>query len=215
MDKRFVKEKLEKYFDNEDAIALAWNCFVKKNIHLLGKDYQFLIHSNTIDVVKKIKLQTELITAIFNGSYDVNDRYFITFKDKIQSINSVFGVINAEKLYEYVMGSAKRAAWESASKTAVTLWNTPHEEVKVEITKQYLKFYRRDDILSCYTYPPIHELKKDDKFKQDMKFILEEGGDWDETMFNNWVMGDCDLPPFPISYIFASDYNKYKFYEFE
>lgn len=213
MDLAIIKKELEKVYGNEDGVAIAWNHFLAKHSHLVKKPYT--IELNTKDTIEKKSLYSAVVSSIFDGSYDVNERYLIVTADGIETINSVYAVIDAEKLYKQIKCSSNRVAWESASNKAITLWNTPYEEVKVEITKQYLKFYRRDDILSCYTYPPIHELKKDDKFKQDMKFILEESGDWDETMFKNWIMGDCDLPPFPISCIFASDYNKYKFFEFE
>lgn len=213
MDLEIIKKELEKVYGNEDGVALAWNNFMTTHSHLVKKPYT--IELNIKDTIENKSLYSAVVSSIFDGLYDVNERYLIVTADGVETINSIYAVIDAEKLYKHIKCSSNRVAWESASNKALTLWNTPHEEVKVEITKQYIKFYRRDDILSCYTYPPLHELKKDDKFKQDMKFILEEGGDWDETMFNNWIMGDCDLPPFPISYIFASDYNKYKFYEFE
>ena len=213
MDVEIIKKELEKVYGNEDGVAIAWNNFIAKHSHLVKKPYT--IELNIKDTIENKSLYSAVVSSIFDGLYDVNEKYLIVTADGVETINSIYAVIDAEKLYKHIKCSSNRVAWESASNKAITLWNTQYEEVKVEITKQYLKFYRRDDILSCYTYPPIHELKKDYNFKQDMKFILEESGDWDETAFKNWIMSDCDLPPFPISSIFASDYNKYKFFEFE
>ena len=101
-------------------------------------------------------------------------------------------------------------------KKAITLWNQPYEEVKVEITSQYVKFFRRDDILSCYTYPPLHELKKDKKCINALKDIMYESCMWDELKaMKTWEENDCDMPPFPISVIFASDYQGYAFSEWD
>lgn len=106
--------------------------------------------------------------------------------------------------------------WKKASENAITLWNQPHEEVKVEITSQYVKFFRRDDILSCYTYPPLHELKKDKKCINALKDIMYESCMWDELKaMKTWEENDCDMPPFPISVIFASDYQGYAFSEWD
>jgi hypothetical protein len=106
--------------------------------------------------------------------------------------------------------------WKKASENAITLWNTKAEEVKVEITSKYIKFFRRDDILSCYTYPPLHELKKDKKCIKELKDTMYESCMWDELKaLKTWENNDCDMPPFPISVIFHSDYQGYDFKEFE
>jgi hypothetical protein len=106
--------------------------------------------------------------------------------------------------------------WKKASANAITLWNQPYEEVKVEITSKYVKFFRRDDILSCYTYPPLHELKKDKKCIKMLKDIMYESCMWDELKaMKIWEENDCDMPPFPISTIFISDYQNYVFEEWD
>ena len=106
--------------------------------------------------------------------------------------------------------------WQKASENAITLWNLPYEEVKVEITSKYVKFFRRDDILSCYTFPPLHELKKDKKCINALKDTMYEACMWDELKaMKVWENNDCDMPPFPISVIFHSDYQGYAFSEWD
>lgn len=109
-----------------------------------------------------------------------------------------------------------KRVWEAQSANAITLWNQPYEEVKVEITKKNLKFFRRDDIFSCYVYPPLHELKKDPQFIKDITEILEESCE-DKGLkdLESWLQTETDLPQFPISYIFASNYQNYKFIDYE
>ena len=102
--------------------------------------------------------------------------------------------------------------WKKASANAITLWDQPYEEVKVEITSKYVKFFRRDDILSCYTYPPLHEMKKDKRCINALKDTMYEACMWDELKaMKVWEENDCDMPPFPISVIFHSDYQRYDF----
>lgn len=109
-----------------------------------------------------------------------------------------------------------REQWEKASENAITLWNQPYEEVKVEITKKYVKFFRRDDMLTCYTYPPLHELKKDKRFIQDITDIMLESSMYYELVeLLEWIQSDNDMPQFPISVIFHSEYQNYKFQDWE
>ena len=84
--------------------------------------------------------------------------------------------------------------WRKASANAITLWNQPYEEVKVEITKNYVKFFRRDDILSCYTYPPLHEMKKDNKCLQALLDTMYEACMWDELKaMKVWEENDPEI----------------------
>lgn len=109
-----------------------------------------------------------------------------------------------------------RERWEKASENAITLWNQPYEEVKVEITKKYVKFFRRDDMLTCYTYPPLHELKKDKQFiKNALNIMLESCMYKEMESLKEWVENNNDMPLFPISVIFISDYQNYKCEDFE
>lgn len=106
--------------------------------------------------------------------------------------------------------------WQKASENAITLWNQPYEEVKVEITSKYVKFFRRDDALTCYTYPPLHEMKKDKKCIKALIDTMYEACMWDELKaLNTWQKNGCDMPPFPISVIFHSDYQGYDFTEWD
>ena len=83
------------------------------------------------------------------------------------------------------------------------------QTLKVEITRDWVKFFRRDDMLTCYTYRPLHLLKCDTNFIRETKIILEESCQYNEEEFNDWLKNDCDMPPFPISAIFTSDYTDY------
>lgn len=119
-----------------------------------------------------------------------------------------------ERLKEYRREHCQRV-WEHASENAVTLWNYPDNEVKVEITSKYVKFFRRDDVFSCYTYPALSELKNDIVFRREIIATLEESNQFDSDEWATWVDGTCDMPPFPISVIFNSEYQNYKFQVYE
>lgn len=119
-----------------------------------------------------------------------------------------------ERLKEYRREHCQRV-WDAQSENAVTLWNHPDNEVKVEITSKYVKFFRRDDVFSCYTYPALSELKNDIVFRREIIATLEESNQFDSDEWATWVDGTCDMPPFPISVIFNSEYQNYKFQVYE
>ena len=110
------------------------------------------------------------------------------------------------------------------SKNAITLWSTDYETVKVHITSEFVKFYMAENFymadgrFTCYTYPPLHILKKDATFIKEMIDTMEEANMYDTNMKEEmriWMCNTCDMPPFPISVIFTSDYQNYKFKDFE
>lgn len=92
-----------------------------------------------------------------------------------------------------------------------------YEACFVEITSKFIKFFRTDyhrDFF-CYEYPSLAEMKKDKQFIKDITDCLVESGQYNEKDMNNWIASTNDIPPFPISVIFRSDYQNYKFTEWE
>lgn len=206
-----IKNKLES-FASEDELVEMWNVYVSKNRETITED--ITIYLNTADNIALFMtwMSKEGIAKSFhNGNYDSRDRYIYECADRLFTANSIFAIISTEGLerfYDNYISLAKKE-WEKDSAKAITLWNQPYEEVKVEITKDWVKFFRRDDMLTCYTYRPLHLLKCDNYFIGRVKATLEESCQYNEEEFNNWLINDCDMPPFPISVIFTSDYTEY------
>lgn len=110
--------------------------------------------------------------------------------------------------------------WEHASENAVTLWNHPDNEVKVEITSKYVKFFRRDDVFSCYTYPALKDMKLDGKLLMELIDLWRESYSEEDVIrftreYEEWTRSQMELPPFPIEQIFNSEYQNYKFHMYE
>lgn len=108
-----------------------------------------------------------------------------------------------------------RRRWEKSAEFAITLWNTPHEEVRVQVTSKFVNFYRRDDTFTIYKYPPLHELKEDREFFLAMEDLWREAYSEEECEkfvkdFMAWKEDTYAYPPFPIEQIFASEYQNYK-----
>lgn len=207
-----IKDKLE-CFASEDELVEMWNVYVSKNRETITEN--ITIYLNTADNLAMFMtwMSKEGIAKSFlNGNYDSRDRYIYECADRLYTANSMFAIISTEELerfYDYISNNMAKKEWENDSAKAITLWNQPYEEVRVEITKDWVKFFRRDDMLTCYTYRPLHLLKCDNYFIGEIKATLEESCQYNEEEFNTWLKNDCDMPPFPISVIFTSDYTEY------
>lgn len=123
-----------------------------------------------------------------------------------------------EDLYEEVEEPkvlTAREKWDAASVVAKTLWSNDAETVKVEQTESFVRFYRADDILSCYEYPSLEEMRKDEKFSIRIMEVLVESCQTEHLgKFFNWVKCGGSFP-LPIEIIFHSEYQGYKFTEYE
>lgn len=207
-----IKNKLE-CFASEDELVEMWNKYVAENRETLYES--ITIYLNTADnlAILMTWMSKEGIAKSFhNGNYDSRDRYIYECADRLFTANSMFAIISTEELerfYDFISKDSAKKEWQKDSAKAITLWNQPCETLKVEITRDWVKFYRRDDMLTCYTYRPLHLLKCDNYFIGEIKATLEESCQYNEEEFNNWLVGDCDMPPFPISVIFTSDYTEY------
>ena len=207
-----IKNKLE-CVASEDELVEMWNKYVAENRETLTEN--ITIYLNTTDnlaIMMTWMSKEGMAKSILNGNYDSRDRYIYECADRLYTANSMFAIISTEELerfYDFISNDNAKKEWNNDSAKAITLWNQPYEEVKVEITKDWVKFFRRDDMLTCYTYRPLHLLKCDNYFIGEIKATLEESCQYNEEEFNNWLKNDCDMPPFPISVIFTSDYTEY------
>jgi hypothetical protein len=216
LDYTKMKKELELMYSNEDGVADAWNKFVDEHTKNMPLDEPIHMHKvyrttpqNIMDVAQG--LENIFYNTLIRGHFNTNDRYFYVNGCEFISINSIYTAISISEMEKFYKDTFN--VWNERTKNAITLWNDPNEEVKVEITSQYVKFYRRDDILSCYTYRPLHLLKNDIEFIRYVKDMLIESCQYNDYEFENWLKSNCDLPPFPISVIFISDYPTYIFEE--
>lgn len=105
--------------------------------------------------------------------------------------------------------------WENDSKDANTLWENKDETLKVLITDEYVKFYRHDDAITCYTFPSLEIMRNDRWFVCKIVDTLSESCEYDKiSPFIKWTRTGGDFP-LPISIIFNSDYQEYTCHVYE
>lgn len=123
-----------------------------------------------------------------------------------------------EDLYEEVPDAriiTAKEQWENDSKDANTLWENKDETLKVLITDEYVKFYRLDDAITCYTFPSLEKMRKDRWFVCQIVDTLSESCERDKiSPFIKWTKSGGDFP-LPISIIFNSDYQEFTCHVYE
>lgn len=144
--------------------------------------------------------------------FDAVDVYFPADTFKLNSS------VNFGDIYEEVPDVrviTAKEQWENDSKDAKELWSTGVETLKVCLTDDYVKFYRLDDAITCYTYPSLELMRKDRWFVCQIVDTLSESCEHDKiSPFIKWTRSGGDFP-LPISIIFNSDYQEYTCHVYE
>ena len=108
--------------------------------------------------------------------------------------------------------------WKKRASNAVAIYDIPFGAFYVEISPNYLKFFKRDDVLSIRTYAPLSELKKSEKLIKCIEDCIDGVYDDDKRKclrngLQTWQKNQIALPPFPISMIYDSDFDTYLYEE--
>lgn len=185
-------KKLDDIYTDEDFLCFIvdyWSEYINSPIKELFEWYASADRENTpfsIDIILQFAKVCD--KTIFEDLYeDVPDVRVITAKEQ----------------------------WENDSKDANTLWENKDETLKVLITDEYVKFYRHDDAITCYTYPPLEKMRTDRWFVCQIVDILSESCEHDKIRaFIKWTRTGGDFP-LPISIIFNSDYQDYTCHVYE
>lgn len=202
------RKELETMFHGEDGVAEAWNAYIFSN-HL-GDENK--IYPNTTENLRKFMDEELYFKTLLKGTYNAEDRYFIISNGHIISECSFYNLQGWEMFDNFYHSTI---AWKKLTKNATTIVDSEECEVLVEVTKHYVRFFRRDDCYSSYTYPSFAELKKDNQFRNEIVYVLKESNQFNREEWDKWIMSDEDMPPFPLSVIFHSDYTEYKYQSFD
>lgn len=123
-----------------------------------------------------------------------------------------------EDLYEEVPDVrviTAKEQWEEASADAKVLTLDEEHTLKVKITDKNVVFYRSDDMYARIEYPSLEQMRADTCFVCEVTDSMNEANMQDDiAKFLRWVRVGGDFP-IPLSVIFYSDYQNYKFEGYE
>lgn len=203
-----MRDELEAMFYGEDGVAEAWNGYIYSN-HL-GDDNK--IYPNTPTNLRKFIDEELYFNTLLRNSYDAEDRYFVVQDGLIMTDCSIYNRMDWNILCDFYHSSK---VWKTLTRNAAIIVDSEECELLVEVTKHYVRFFRRDDCYSSYTYPSFAELKKDNQFRNEVVYLLKESNQFNKEEWDKWIMSDEDMPPFPLSVIFHSEYSEYKYQSFD
>lgn len=176
--------------------------------------------SSELDYIKKNHWIISNDTNFKTGYYCAFEQNNFAKEHILIQIHKTPVLSNCIKKGDYFYDREALEEWTNASKNAVTLWETKNETLKVEITNDYVKFFRQDDTLSVYTYPSLKVMRKDEDLIRNIDNLIDEAYIGEEREYHwdcvrQWQKGNGDYPVFPISFIFNSDYQNYTCKVFE
>lgn len=203
-----MRNELETMFHGEDGVAEAWNGYIYSN-HL-GDDKK--IYPNTTENLRKFMDEELYFNTLLHNSYDAEDRYFVVQDGHIMTDCGIYNRMDWNIFCNFYHSTIE---WKKLTRNATTIVDSEECEILVEITKHYVRFFRRDDCYSSYTYPSFAELKKDNQFRNEVVYLLKESNQFNKEEWDKWIMSDEDMPPFPLSVIFHSEYSEYKYQSFD
>lgn len=123
-----------------------------------------------------------------------------------------------EDLYEEIPDVriiTAKEQWEEASADAKVLTLDEEHTLKVKITDKNVVFYRSDDMYARIEYPSLEQMRADTCFVCEVTDSMNEANMQDDiAKFLRWVRVGGDFP-IPLSVIFYSDYQNYKFEGYE
>lgn len=146
-----------------------------------------------------------------NEPFTLDDIWMCSLENR--DLSEVFSDLYEEVLDVRIITA--REQWENDSKDANTLWENKDEILKVLITDEYVKFYRLDDAITCYTFPSLEKMRNDRWFVCQIVDTLSESCEHDKiSPFIKWTRTGGDFP-LPISIIFNSDYQDFTCHVYE
>jgi hypothetical protein len=108
MDKNVLEfEKLKTILENilgsEESVRVAWNEYQQENIET--ETQPPIYHNNHYNVEYLLNYMSTdgIAQSMLNGEFDSAAKYVYEFNDTLKTTNSVYGIINLYKLYQYVI----------------------------------------------------------------------------------------------------------------
>lgn len=198
-----------KYSSVSGLSATTYGDFEVEEIKEIVKELGKFVLSNDVHQLSYENMKKAWLSDMSRGwtNFRVYDCYKHLFeKDEDFSAENI---LLAKK-------KARHDLWKRDADHGISLLCNYYAEMRVNITNDFLLFYRKEgEEYASYKYPPLRELKHDEAFIKAITDYLVENGQHNKDSLNNWIEGVCDLPPFPLEAIYYCDYENYDYREYE
>ena len=98
-----LKTTLESMLGSEENVRIVWNEYQEKNIETETQPPIFLNNHNNVEYLLNYMSTDGIAQSMLNGEFDSAEKYVYEFDGRLKTTNSVYGIINLYKLYQYVI----------------------------------------------------------------------------------------------------------------
>lgn len=99
-----LKTTLESMLGSEENVRIAWNEYRERNIETETQPPIYLNNHNNVEYLLNYMSTDGIAQSMLNGEFDSAEKYVYEFNGRLKTTNSVYGIINLLKLYQYVIG---------------------------------------------------------------------------------------------------------------
>lgn len=98
-----LKTTLENMLGSEENVRIAWNEYREKNIETETQPPIYHNNHNNVEYLLNYMSTDGIAQSMLNGEFDSAEKYVYEFNGTLKTTNSVYGIINLYKLYQYVI----------------------------------------------------------------------------------------------------------------
>ena len=98
-----LKTTLENMLGSEENVRIAWNEYRERNIETETQPPIYLNNHNNVEYLLNYMSTDGIAQSMLNGEFDSAEKYVYEFNGTLKTTNSVYGIINLYKLYQYVI----------------------------------------------------------------------------------------------------------------
>lgn len=98
-----LKTTLENMLGSEENVRIAWNEYQEENIETETQPPIYHNDHNNVEYLLNYMSTDGIAQTMLNGEFDSAEKYVYEFNGTLKTTNSVYGIINLYKLYQYVI----------------------------------------------------------------------------------------------------------------
>lgn len=137
-----LKTTLENMLGSEENVRVAWNEYQEKNIETETQPPIYHNNHNNVEYLLNHMSTDGIAQSMLNGEFDSAEKYVYEFNGTLKTTNSVYGIINLYKLYQYVINKklAKLSDLFIRAKELKGLYENASREEMIDIADELADF---------------------------------------------------------------------------